>query len=78
MPLKIKQIWYSINLVLSCINVFIALILLGGGGIPQKYKDRKIPLAANIVLLVVLVTILVCLMSTYGDNSHSSLSLYDG
>jgi hypothetical protein len=52
--MKIRQIWLSINNVLTIINLFLIGILTFGN-IPKKYQDKKIPFAANIVLLVVLI-----------------------
>ncbi|MBC7828234.1 MAG: hypothetical protein H7122_10855 [Chitinophagaceae bacterium] len=70
MQRKIRQIWNTINLGLSMINLFIAILLLGGSGIPDKYKDKKIPLTANIFLLLILVSILLYCISSYGDNTE--------
>ena len=75
MQLKISQIWNAINTVLCGINLFIVVLLLGGGRIPEKYKDRKIPLMANILLLVILVSILLYCISSYGRNIPETLPI---
>ena len=58
--MKIRQLWFNINNVLTIFNYFL-IVMLTLGNIPKKYQDKKIPLAANIILLVVLI----CTLNSY-------------
>ena len=55
-----KNIWGSTNKVLTTINLMLFALLASGMSTPTKVKDAnetKIPLAYNIILLIVLLTI---------------------
>ena len=71
MTKAIKNAWEVLNKVLTHINNFFLAILFNMA-IPQsdrKGKEIKIPLAANIILLVVLVTILTLAIRYYSHKS---------
>lgn len=53
MTIKIRQVWYNINKVLTIINFFLVGIITFGN-IPKKYQDKQMPFIANIVLLLLL------------------------
>lgn len=57
MTIKIRQAWYNINKVLTIINFFLVGIITFGN-IPKKYQDKQMPLAVNMMLLVLLVLVL--------------------
>ncbi len=59
MPIEIRTIWITVNRLLTIINGFLLGIL--GGLTPFHSKNglvKKIPLAANIILLLTLAFIL--------------------
>ncbi len=57
MATKIRQIWLGVNKVLTIINFFLVGIITFGN-IPKKYQDKQMPLAVNMMLLVLLVLVL--------------------
>jgi len=69
MTLKIRQLFNTINHVLTLINFFlIGIITLGG--IPKKLQEAKIPLIANCMLLVAIVFFIVLYIS--GINNQET------
>ncbi|GHM98575.1 hypothetical protein WSM22_00650 [Cytophagales bacterium WSM2-2] len=64
MTIDIRQIWNTLNRVLSIINGFLFGIL--GGMLPfyvKKGEPLKIPLTANVILLAVLILVVVAEVS---------------
>lgn len=72
-----QQICNVVNLALSMINLLIATLVLGGFAMPDKYKDRKVPLLVNVILLVLLVSILAVFLSRGGDSQPKNFNLSD-
>ena len=58
MTAKLKQIWLSINKVLTIINFFLIGVLTLGN-IPKKYREKTMPFAMNMVLLLFLVVVII-------------------
>jgi hypothetical protein len=52
--MNIRQAWNNINKVLTIFNFFLIGVLTMGN-IQKKYQEKKIPFAANIILLGVLI-----------------------
>lgn len=56
-----KKLWGSTNKVLTTINLMLFALLASGGSTPTKVKvtnETRIPLAYNIILLIVLLSII--------------------
>ena len=76
MTKAILNIWNTINKVLTVLNSFLLGILFQIG-IPEQNKlgkKVKVPLVANIVLLVVLVTLLTLAIRYYARPGAPALS----
>jgi predicted permease len=57
MALTFRDIWMTINKALTAINSLLLMLVLGGSLYDSKKKRHiKIPLIANIILLLVLAT----------------------
>jgi hypothetical protein len=64
MTLDIRHIWNSVNKILTVINVLLFGLILLRPFDYQKAKATKLPVALNIVLLLILVFIVFAM--TYG------------
>lgn len=60
---EIKKIWDFINKGLTMINLFLFGILASGLPLGEHSNKKKIPLVANIILLVVLISVLYLYLS---------------
>jgi len=71
MTKAIRNIWGVINKVLTIINSFLLAVIFSSTMPEQtrKGKEIKIPLAANIILLIVLVTLFTLAMRYYGHST---------
>ncbi|MDP1802083.1 MAG: hypothetical protein Q8L81_12070 [Bacteroidota bacterium] len=65
MTLELKNIWESLNKNLSLINAIIWGLITLDGSLLKTAKEKKIPLAFNVVLLLALLCFLVIM--TYGS-----------
>lgn len=65
MTLELKNIWESINKNLSVINAIIWGLVTLDGSLLKTAKEKKTPLAFNVVLLLALLCFLVIM--TYGS-----------
>lgn len=54
MTIGIRKIWYSVNKVLTGMNVILLAVLTGNVTNPKETRNARIPLIANILLLVFL------------------------
>ncbi|HEY3402294.1 MAG TPA: hypothetical protein VGK59_02840 [Ohtaekwangia sp.] len=76
MTKAILNIWSVINKILTIINSFLLAVLFSSG-IPEKNrkgKEIRIPLVANIILLIVLVAIFTLAIRYYGRSHAPQLS----
>ncbi len=77
MIIKIRQVWNAINKGLTYINVFFVMVLFQAG-IPKKYENRKIPLVANIILLLIFVFVLIYWIYSYSNHGQEGINVYKG
>ncbi|AKD02568.1 hypothetical protein POKO110462_08615 [Pontibacter korlensis] len=54
MTIGIREMWYSTNKVLTIINATLLAVLTGNVTDPKAIQNARIPLYANILLLVLL------------------------
>lgn len=62
--IELKKIWFSINTVLTSINLMMLSILFSMV-LPQKIRPSKVPLIANAILLIVIILIFSFLINSY-------------
>jgi hypothetical protein len=70
---EIKKIWNFINKGLTLINLFLLGILMSGLPLGEHPKAKKIPLVANIILLIVLVSVLYLFMANASRLRDTSI-----
>jgi len=62
--IEFKRIWFSINTLLTSINLMMLSILFSIV-LPQKIRPSQVPLIANVILLIVIILIFSFLINSY-------------